>query len=103
MWGVFFCNLAGISAVEAAHGTAQGDEHSLAKLWPGLARWYVLLPCALVALCLITRGPLADAALVSASSLTALWLARRGLSQEMYRVLADVCLLLPLLSSAFLK
>jgi hypothetical protein len=95
MWGVFFCNLAGISAAERAHDGGQGDAHSLAKLWPGLARWYLLLPCALVALCVITCGPLAEAVLVSACAMAVLWLVRGRLSPEMYRALADVCLLLP--------
>lgn len=102
LWSVFYCNLAAISAREGetppskaalAHSGAAWGRSSffpvpfiLALVVVGV-RMLMPMPAGTARLCVVV--------LASIGLMSLLWLARRRFSDDAFRVLADICLLMP--------
>ena len=102
LWIVFYCNLAVISAREAELH-AHDVPHHAGGTW--FQRHFSLVPPVLLVITALCRwlAPmpagttrLSEIVLLAIALTSGLWVARRFFQAESFRVLADVCLLLPL-------
>lgn len=102
LWTVFYCNLAAISAREGETPPPKAEMFRSGVSWVRSRFFPLPLVLALVVVGVRVLIPLPAGTarlcivvLASIGLMSLLWLARRRLSEDAFRVMADICLLLP--------